>query len=157
MNHMISILHLSDLKAWNNSLFKLAHWILNIWIWKKKYYSVANYRRQNPFFKTYKNVTYFNSLTSPKLKYFAERSTLTYLITSLLGNSMSSHPTYVTHHLRFVWRFYQWLTWVWVSEQNTNFQSVCTFGFSASQRWPLQTLTSWAKTSFLPGSHSKKN
>ena len=29
---------------------------------------------------------------------------------------MSSHPTYVTHHLRFFWRFYQWLTWVWVNK-----------------------------------------
>ena len=33
---------------------------------------------------------------------------------SVMGNSMSSHPTYVTHHLRFFWNFYQWLILVLV-------------------------------------------
>ena len=27
---------------------------------------------------------------------------------------MSNHPTHVTHHPRFFWNFYQWLTLVWV-------------------------------------------
>ena len=40
----------------------------------------------------------------------------TYLITSLLANSMSNHPTYVPHHLRFFWSFYQWLALVRVNK-----------------------------------------
>ena len=46
-----------------------------------------------------------------------------------------------------------------MSEQNTYFQSdtICTFGFMACQRWPLQILTQWAKTPFLPTSLSQNS
>ena len=37
-----------------------------------------------------------------------------HLLNCITGNSMSSHPTHVTHHLRFFWNSYQWLTLVWV-------------------------------------------
>ena len=50
------------------------------------------------------------------------------------GNSLSSHPSHVTHYLRFFWNFYQWLTLVWVCK----IRIFCLIQFLLLGFWPIK-------------------
>ena len=47
---------------------------------------------------------------------------------------MLSHPTHVTHHLKFFWNFYQWLTLVWLYKK----QIFSWIQFVLLDLWPIK-------------------